>query len=134
MRTGFHLVVCVLLCGIAVSTLQASPTPQPKPFEPATIVSVRKQELQEPPYYGGDNPSDAPLQSEIYAYDVAVRTGCGTFVAHYESPYDYLPAAFTANSQMPVQVGKHNIAFDLGYRQMLMPIAHRKKDKNMNCR
>jgi hypothetical protein len=133
MRTGFCLAACVLAFGIAVPTLQASPTPQPKPFEPATIVSVRKQELREPPYYGGDNPSDAPLQSEIYTYDVAVRTGCGIYVAHYESPYDYLPEAFAANSQMPVQVGKHNIAFDLGYRKMQMPIAHRKKDKKVNC-
>ncbi len=133
MDTRFFLVACVLICSIAVPALQATSTAQPKPFEAATILSVHKQERQEPPYYGGDNPSDAPLQSEVFAYEVAVRTACGTYVARYESPYDFLPGAFIANSRMPVQVGKHNISFDLGYRQMQMPIEHRKKDKNANC-
>lgn len=133
MRTRFYLAASALLCGIAVPALHASPRQQPKPFETAEILSVHKQQLQEPPYYGGDNPSDAPLQSEVFAYEVGVRTACGTYVARYQSPYDYLPSAFAADNRMPVQVGKHNISFDLGYRQMQMPIEHRKKDKNANC-
>lgn len=133
MRPRFYLAASVLLCGIAIPAIHASSTAQPKPFETAAILSVHKQELHEPPYYGGDNPSDAPLQSEVFAYEVAVRTACGTYVTRYESPYDYLPSAFTENSHLPLQVGKHNISFDLGYRQMQMPIEHRKKDKNANC-
>ena len=133
MRTKFYLAASALLCGMAVPALHANSTRQAKSFETAAILSVHKQELQEPPYYGGDNPSDAPLQSEVFAYEVAVRTACGTYVARYESPYDYLPSAFAANSRMPVQVGKHNISFDLGYRQMQMPIEHRKRGKNANC-
>jgi hypothetical protein len=128
------LLVCLLVCAFACPALRASSTAQPKPFEPATIVSVHKQEIEEPPYYGGDNPSDAPLQSEVYAYDVAVHTACGVYVARWEAPYDYFPQAIAVNRQMPVRIGKHDIAFDLGYRQMQMPIAHRHKDKSANCR
>lgn len=133
MDKRFHLALVVLIGGMTIPAIHASSTTQPKPFETASIQSVHKQQLYEPAYYGGDNPSDAPLQSEVFAYEVAVRTACGTYVARYESPYDFLPSAFAANNQMPVQVGKHNISFDLGYRQMRMPIEHRKKDRNANC-
>jgi len=130
----FHLALFVLIGGITIPAMHASSTAPPKLFETAAILSVHKQQLYEPPYYGGDNPSDAPLQSEVFAYEVAVRTTCGTYVARYETPYDFLPSAFAANRQMPVKVGKHKISFDLGYRQMQMPIERSKKDKDANCR
>ncbi len=133
MRTRSYLMAWVLLGGIACAQLQGRSAPQPKPWETATIVSVRRQEVQEPPRYGGDNLSDAPLQAEIFAYDIGVRTACGTYAAHYESAYDYLPEVFAANRQMPVRAGKHDIAFDLGYRQMQMPVARSKKDKTATC-
>jgi hypothetical protein len=113
--------------------MHASSSAPAKPFETATVVSVRRQEMAEPPYYGGDNPSDAQLRSEIYTYDVTVRTRCGTYVTRYESPYDYFPTAIHSNTQIPVRVGKHDIAFNLEYRQMQMPIAHRSRDNRSNC-
>jgi hypothetical protein len=130
MTKGSFSFACLLVGAIAISAMHASSSTQLKPFETATVVSVHKQEIEEPRYYGGDNPSDAPLRSEIYAYDVTLRTRCGTYVTRYESPYDYFPEAIAANSQIPVRIGKRDIAFNLGYRQMQMPIAHRKKDGN----
>jgi hypothetical protein len=126
------LALC-LLASIAVPGSYASPAAQTKPLQTATIVSVRKYEAKEPPYYGGDNPSDAPLQAEIHVYDVSIRTGCNTYVARYQSAYDYLPSALAANYRVPVRVGKHDIAFDLGDRQMQLPIAHSNEDRTANC-
>ena len=126
------LAVC-LLTGVAVPGSYASPVAQSKSFQTATIVNIRKHQAEEPPYDGGDNPSDAPLQTEVFVYDVVLRTACGTYVARYKSAYDYLPDALAANRRMPAQVGKHNIVFDLGDRQMQMPIAHSKKGKTADC-
>ncbi len=73
------------------------------------------------------------LQAEIYVYDVSIRTGCNTYIVRYETAYDYLPGALAANRRMLVRIGKHDIAFDLGDRQMQLPIAQRKKDRTANC-
>ena len=126
-----HLAVC-LLAAIAVPASNASV--QSNLFKTATIVRVREHQSEPSHSYGGDNPSDAPLKSEIYVYEVAIRAGCDTYIARYASPYDYLPTALTKNRQMPVRVGKHDITFDLGNRQMQLPIARSKKDKTANCR
>jgi hypothetical protein len=133
-RYFYWVIVCLLAGGVAAPAAEASATPQSNRFQPATILSVHKQEVGEPAYTGGDNPSDAPLQSEVYAYDVALRTVCGTYVAHFESPYDFLPAAFAPDHQLPVRIGKYDVSFDLGYREMRMNLVHRKADKGADCR
>jgi len=73
-------------------------------------------------------------QSEFYAYQVAIHTTRNTYVARYESPYDYLPCAFAADHQIPVQIEKHSVNFDLGFRQMKMPLVQHKTDKDSSCR
>jgi hypothetical protein len=124
----------VLVFSIALPPLNAGKLKPPTPFQSATITAVQKQEVFEPAYSGGDNPADAPLQSEFYAYQVAVHTTCNTYVARYESPYDYLPYAFAANHQIPVQIEKHSVNFDLGFRQMKMPLVQHKTDEDSGCR
>lgn len=124
------LAVC-LLAGIACPASYASV--RGRPFQTATVVSVRKSGPEASHSYGGDNPSDAPLAAEIYVYEVALHAGCDTYVARYASPYDYFPAALAENRRMPVQVGTHSIAFNLGDRRMQLPIAYNKKDKSENC-
>jgi len=128
-----YLLLTAAFCGLAVPCVYASSNLQAKSLETATVVSIHRQELLEPLYYGGDNASDAPLQSQAFSYDVAVRTACQTYVTHYESPYDYFPTAIAVNSQIPIRVEKHDIAFDLGFRQMRMPIAHISKAKTLDC-
>ena len=119
---------------VIVPASSASSSKPHNPFLPATIVDVEKQQVVEPPYSGGDNPSDAPLQSVFYAYQVAVHTTCNTYVARYESPYDYFPEAFAANHEIPVQVEKGSVNFDLGFRQMRMAIIRHKTDTDPSCR
>jgi hypothetical protein len=135
MRRFLTLAVIALVAStVAVPAFGANNTPRARQYQPATITSVKKHEVEESPYGGGDNPADAPLRSEVYAYDIAVRTRCGSYVAHYESPYDYLPDAFAANRQIPVRVGKREIAFDLGFRQMRMGVVRHRMNPTANCR
>lgn len=124
-------VMGVLVCAVAM--LSASNRVQLGSFQEGKITSVEKQEVMEPAYSGGDNPSDAPLQSQSYAYNIGVETGCATYVAHFESPYDYLPSAFSANREVPVRVSKHTMDFDLGYREMQMRIIRHKGGKAASC-
>jgi len=129
-----RILSAMVLLLLAVPVLNASHTARSNGFQPATITSVQMQEVTEPPYSGGDNPSDAPLQSQYYAYNVGVKTACATYVTRYESPYDYLPEAFRANHQMPMRVEKRALDFDLGYREMQMNIIRHKTDKDANCK
>lgn len=129
------ILICVswfAFTGIVPASSANSSKP-PDPFLPATIEHVEKLQVVEPPYSGGDNPSDAPFESVFYAYQVAVHTTCNTYVARYESPYDYLPEAFAASHEIPVQVEKGSVNFDLGFRQMRMAIIRHKTDKDPGC-
>ena len=121
--------LCMLTMPVVASTSAASAG-----YQPATITSVQKMEVTEPPYSGGDNPSDAPLQSHSYAYNVRVKTGCGTYIAHYESPYDYLPSAFAPNHELPVRVVKGAMQFDLGYRTVQMTVTKHKDDASCSTK
>jgi hypothetical protein len=127
------LILCLFSSGVCLPVLSASNLERENSFQPATITRVHKQEVEQPAYSGGDNPSDAPLRSEYFAYDIAMHTACEAYVAHYESPYDYLPDAFADNHQMPVRIGKHTVDFELGYRQMQMNIIHHKAINDAGC-
>ena len=72
------------------------------------------------------NSSDAPLQTRYFAYEVSVKLNCGTYVGHYESPYDYLPSELTPNRMVQVRLAKREMYFEFpGDREMKMPIVHR---------
>jgi len=109
-------------------------TNPPSPPLHGTILNVDKHEVQSPEYAGGNNPTDAPLTSQYYAYDVAVRVSCGTYTGHYESAYDYLPGEIAANQPVDVRVGKHDLYFDLpGDREFKMAIVHRRTERGVPC-
>jgi hypothetical protein len=129
--TKVLVVICLSLLGVSV--LDASNTAPSSPYQAATITSVAKLAVTEPSYGGGDNPSDAPLQSRYFAYNVGVKTTCGRYVAHYEAPYDFLPFAFASGHELPVLLGKHTMTFDLGYRTMQMNMIRYQRDRNANC-
>jgi hypothetical protein len=98
----------------------------------ATVLSVRKHQSGTPVV--GDNPSDAPLRSEIYSYDIFVRVKCAVLSGHYESAYDYLPSAFAVDHRLPVRVEKHDMLFDVpGYGELKVPIIKRKQEHNASC-
>ena len=124
----------VVLLGLATTVSASANSSSAKPYLPATVLQVEKHEVGAPAYTGGDNPSDVPLQSEYYAYEVSVRVNCGTYVARYESPIDYLPAAFSPGHTVPVRVTKHILYFNLpDYREMKMGIVRKLGDEQGNC-
>ena len=76
-------------------------------------MSVQKFKESSPDYSGGSNPSDAPIASRYYAFEVAIRVGCEVYVGHYETPFNYLPSAFTTQRTVSVRLSKHAMHFDL---------------------
>jgi hypothetical protein len=128
------LSIALLVTVVCPPLLSASTKQAHAGYQRATIISVEKHQVRSPQYTGGDNPSDAPLSSEYYAYDVAVRVTCGTYVGYYESPYDYLPSEFAPNQPIDVRLTKHHIYFDLpGDRGLKMAIVHRKTERGSPC-
>jgi hypothetical protein len=104
-----------------------------KLYQPATVLSVDRQEVTGPNQccYSG---TDAPMQNEYYAYQVAIRVACGTYVGRYETPFDYLPSAFTPNKTVQVRLTKHILYFDVpGEREMKMGIVHHNNERAAPC-
>jgi hypothetical protein len=123
-KSKIYLGVLVFVVTVPVFNAKAKEV-QSKGFQQGTVLSVERQEVVSPNQccYSG---SDAPLQSQYYSYDVSVRVGCGTYVGHYETPFDYMPSAFSPNKAIPVRLTKHVMYFDVpGERDMKMGIVHR---------
>jgi hypothetical protein len=74
-----------------------------QPYQSATVVSVANHET--PSVYTGD-PSDAPLQSEVYSYDIAIELNCTVYTVRYEDGLDYLPSVFSPNQTVEVSLEK----------------------------
>lgn len=101
----------------------------------ATVISVHQNHGVSPTSYAGSNPSDAPLQSGDYTYDIAVRLNCTNYMVRYESASDYLPSAFAAHQEMTARLDNHRLLFEVpGYGQMDMPIVSHSPVKEGSCR
>jgi len=125
--------------GIAVLViapmLNASPTrSNSNPYVQGTVVQVQKHKVYFPEStMGGSNPSDAPLASRYYAYEVSVRVDCKTYVGRYETPFNYLPSAFTPDQPIELRLTKHVMYFDLPYDpDMRMGIIRRRSGCGQN--
>lgn len=102
-----------LWMGIAALVL-VMPSLYASQTQTGTVVAVQQQKVYSPEYtMGGSNPSDAPLTSRYYAYEVSVRVDCKTYVGRYETPFHYLTSAFTPNHPIQVRLSKHVMYFDL---------------------
>jgi len=126
--------VCVLVVVVVAPLLGAyAKDVPPNGFQQGTVLSVERQEVTSPNVccYSG---TDAPVQTEYYSYDVSVRVGCGTYVGRYDTPFDYLPSAFSPNKTISVRLTKHVLYFDVpGERDMKMGIVHRNLDRSTSC-
>jgi hypothetical protein len=71
----------------------------------ATVLRVQKHEADAP--LVGGNPTDAPLHSSAYLYDVSLRVDCKIYVVRYESAFDQPPPLFTPERQVDGRVEKH---------------------------
>ncbi len=121
---AFAITIALLVA--AAPMLYASHTPSnPSQYLPGTVLSVHKYDVSSPAD-ALTTPTDAPLSSRSYAYDVTVRVDCKTYVARYETAFNYLPSAFTANQPIRVQLTKHVLYFDLpDDPEVKMGIVHR---------
>jgi hypothetical protein len=79
-----------------------------------TVQGVQSQTVQSPEYStAGSNPSDAPLTTSYYEYQVSIRVGCITYVGRYLTPFHYLPSLFTADHIINFRLTKRVMYFDL---------------------
>jgi len=102
MKTSF--MQFVLVSGVLLGSMHAATKTVD---QTATVVSVESHEPQSNSNYAGTNPSDFPLQSEIYHYDIAARVGSTIYRTSYDSALDYLPSVFATNHPIQVNLRKH---------------------------
>jgi hypothetical protein len=118
---------------LSAPLLFGSSVPQ-SALQQGTVLAIHKQEIENPPYSGGDNPSDAPLRSEFYAYTVKLQVDCSLYQAYYQSPYDYLSLQIAPDQQLPVRLAKHEVHFELaGGREVTMHLVGRKNASVPDC-
>lgn len=130
----YALGVCALLSIFIFPGLGAYQARAETSYQRGTILTVEGREGRNHKFTNGTSQADAPLQSKIYAYGIAVRVACGTYVAHYESSSATLPLAIAANNSVEVRVGKHFLYFNLPTNQgMKMAIVRRKVDQTGAC-
>jgi hypothetical protein len=102
-----------------------------RPYQSATVVSVANHE--DPSRYVG-NPTDAPLQSEAYSYDIGIELNCTVYIVRYETGLDYLPSVFSPNHMVEVSLEKHVMNVNLpGAREVKLSIGRRTRVKNTSC-
>ncbi len=71
-------------------------------------------------------PSDAPLQSEVYSYDIGIELNCTVYMVRYETGLDYLPSVFSPHQTVEVSLEKHVMNVNLpGAREVRLSIARR---------
>jgi len=99
-----------------------------QPFVQGKVLAVQKYRVQTPDYtIGGSNPADAPLTSRYYEFEVSILVDCKIYVGRYQTPFNYLPSAFTADRSIPVRLTRHVMYFDLpNDPDMRMGIVRRK--------
>jgi hypothetical protein len=120
----FAFVSCVLL-----ASMQATTKPE---YQPAKVVSVESHET--PSNYAGSNPSNAPLQSEVYSYDIGIRLGCTVYRTRYDSAFHHLPSVFAPNHPIEINLRKRAIEVSLpGDRMVRIGIDGRRSVKDESC-
>ena len=132
MNKNIYMVIAML---IIVPISNASPTrSNSSPFVQGVVVFVQQHKVYSPDSTtGGSNPSDAPLTSRFYAYEVSVRIDCKTYVGRYETPFNYLSSAFTPDRPIQVRLTRHVMYFDLPNNpDMRMSIVRRRTECGQN--
>lgn len=132
MKRNFSISVAILV--IAAPMLYASHTQSRSPqYVQGTVLAVQKHVMSSP----GDTlttPTDAPLSSRYYAYDVAIQVDCETYTGRYETAFDYLPSAFTADQPVRLRLTKHSLYFNLPNNpHMRMGIVRRTTASGAGC-
>jgi hypothetical protein len=121
--------ICLAAFMAVMPALYAAERGRSSSYVQGTVVRVQKHKVYSPDSMsGGNNPSDAPLTSRFYAYEVSVRVDCKIYFGH-ETPFNYLPSAFTPDQSIQVRLTKHVMYFDLPNDQdMRMGIVRRRTE------
>jgi hypothetical protein len=123
------LALLAVVTGVLLASMYASTKSE---HQSATVISVESHET--PSNYAGSNPSDAPLQSEVYSYDIGIRLGCTVYRTRYDSAFDYLPSVFAPNHAVNVNLQKRVLEVSLpGDRTVRMAIDGRNSVKDQTC-
>lgn len=106
------LLLSAIVCGTLFVLSAYAKQSQIKPYLEGTVVQVDKHEAAA--LVPGGNPSDAALADpETYAYDIAVRVNCSTYVGRYRSWYDYLPPVFRPNQKIQLRLTRSVMYVDV---------------------
>jgi hypothetical protein len=126
MKNAFALFV--IMSGVLITSGHAATKAG---CQPATVVSVESRAI--PSNYAGDNPSDAPLQPEVYSYDIGILVGGTVYRTRYDSAFDAPPSAFAPNHSVEVNLQKHVMDVELpGDRTLQMAIESRTGVKSVS--
>src|SRR5882757_6886897 len=80
-------------------------------YQPAKVVSVESRAI--PSNDIGDNPSDAPLQPEVYSDEVGILLGSTVYQARYDSAFNQLPSTIAPDHSVQVNLKKHVVDVNL---------------------
>lgn len=129
----FIVTSAVVCCALTCLYANNSGNTNKEGYQQATVIKVDK--FQIPSTYVGGSPTDAPLEPEVYAYDIGLRLNCDLYVGRYQSPTDYLPSIFTRNHSVDVRVQKHILYVSLpdSDRDVKMGIVSHGRVKEGNC-
>ena len=123
------LMLLVLASGVFSTSMHATTK---QGYQQATVVRVESHETSS--NYAGSNPSDAPLQSVVYSYEIGIRQGCTMYRTRYDSAFDYVPAVFDLNHPIQVNVKRRVIHVNLpGDRELRMGIDSRRRIDDQSC-
>jgi hypothetical protein len=81
-------------------------------YRAGTVLQVQRHEEDSTSNYAGDA-TEAPLHSDVYAYDISVRVHCATYVGRWNSEFDDVPAVFSPNRTVQVRLEKHLMYVDV---------------------
>jgi hypothetical protein len=110
------LEITIPLILVALPMFYVSPSRNAKEYVQGTVVDVASHQVESPAFtVGGSNPSDAPLTSRYYVYEVSIRVGCETYVGRYETPFHYLPSAFAPAQRLRFRLTKRVMYFEIPY-------------------
>jgi hypothetical protein len=100
MKNGLSLCLFGLLAVSCAANAKTDPAQQ-------SAIVMRVQKLDADSSFAGSNPTDAPLRSEVYQYDVWLKVDCTIYVGRYRSSFDQPPLVFAPERHMDLRVEKH---------------------------
>jgi hypothetical protein len=129
---GFCVICVVMLVWVSAASAKEPASAKKSAYVAGTVVQIQKNQPQS--NYVGSSPSDAPLESNAFEYEVSVRVNCDTYIGRYQSEFDYLPAVFTPNRAVEVRLQKHVMYVDVpGDQEYRMGIISRPRAAAANC-